>query len=152
MLIGLGAYMLISTDPVLGLLALSFVPFVGWRSSVTQLRLRATWLDLQERFSVLSRVMEENLGGIRVVRAFAAQTYEMLKFDRASKNALDLAHELADIQAPNTSAMTLSYFFAMGLVLWIGGNKLIAGEITVGKLATFLTFMTSCKCPCARLA
>ncbi len=147
MLIGMGAYMLISTDPVLGLLALSFVPFVGWRSSVTQLRLRATWLDLQERFSVLSRVMEENLGGIRVVRAFAAQTYEMLKFDRASKNALDLAHELADIHAPNTSAMTLSYFFAMGLVLWIGGNKVMTDEITVGKLTTFLTFMTILQMP-----
>lgn len=89
MLIGIGAYMLISSDLVLGLVALSFVPFVGWRSSVTQLRLRATWLDLQERLSVLSRTME-NLGGIRVVRAFAAQAYEMLKFDRASKNALSL--------------------------------------------------------------
>ncbi|GLS37847.1 multidrug ABC transporter [Mesorhizobium tianshanense] len=147
MLIGIGAYMLISTDPVLGLLALSFVPFVGWRSSVTQLRLRATWLDLQERLSVLSRVMEENLGGIRVVRAFAAQAYEMLKFDRASKNALDLAHDRVDIYVPNTSAMTLSFFFAMGLVLWIGGNKIIAGEISVGTLATFLTFMTILQMP-----
>ena len=57
MLIGIGAYMLLSTDVVLGLLALSFVPFVGWRSSVTQLRLRATWLDLQQRLSVLTRIM-----------------------------------------------------------------------------------------------
>ncbi|PAQ09948.1 ABC transporter ATP-binding protein [Mesorhizobium temperatum] len=147
MLIGIGAYMLISTDPVLGLVALSFVPFVAWRSSVTQLRLRATWLDLQERVSVLSRVMEENLGGIRVVRAFAAQAYEMLKFDRASKSALDLAHDRVDIYVPNTSAMTLSFFFAMGLVLWIGGNKIIAGEISVGTLATFLTFMTILQMP-----
>src|SRR3712207_8100686 len=43
----------------LGLLSLSFVPFVAWRSSVTQLRLRATWLTLQERLSVMSRVMDE---------------------------------------------------------------------------------------------
>jgi ATP-binding cassette subfamily B protein len=70
-LIGVGAFLLLSTDWVLGLAALSFVPFVAWRSSVTRLRLRATWLELQERLSVLSRVMEENLGGIRVVRAFA---------------------------------------------------------------------------------
>ena len=60
MLIGLGAYMLLSTDLVLGLVALSFVPFVARRSSVTQLRLRATWLELRERLSVLTRVMEEN--------------------------------------------------------------------------------------------
>ena len=91
-LIGIGAYLLLSTDLVLGLAALSFVPFVGWRSSVARLRLRKAWLELQLRLSVLTRVMEENLVGIRVVRAFAAQAHEMVKFDRASKNALSLAH------------------------------------------------------------
>ncbi|TIV59097.1 ABC transporter ATP-binding protein [Mesorhizobium sp.] len=147
MLIGIGAYMLISTDVVLGLLALSFVPFVGWRSSVTQLRLRATWLDLQERLSVLSRVMEENLGGIRVVRAFAGQTYEMLKFDRASSNALKLAHSRVGIRVRNTSAMTFSFFVSMGLVLLVGGAKVVADEMSVGQLTTFLTFMTILQMP-----
>jgi ATP-binding cassette subfamily B protein len=65
-LIGVGAYLLISTDLVLGLVSLSFVPFVAWRSSVTRLRLRAIWLTLQEKLSVVSRVMDENLGGIRL--------------------------------------------------------------------------------------
>ncbi|WP_284284003.1 ABC transporter ATP-binding protein [Mesorhizobium amorphae] len=147
MLIGIGAYMLISTDLVLGLLALSFAPFVGWRSSVTQLKLRAAWLDLQERLSVLSRVMEENLGGIRVVRAFGAQAYEMLKFDRASKNALTLAHDCVEIGVRNSSAMTFSFLFAIALVLWNGGNKVIAGEISVGTLTMFLTFMMVLQMP-----
>ncbi|MDA4830357.1 ABC transporter transmembrane domain-containing protein, partial [Enterobacter hormaechei] len=132
------AYMLLSTDFTLGLVALSFVPFVAWRSSVTQLRLRATWLDLQERLSVLTRVMEENLGVIRVVRAFAAKDHELAKFDKASQTALDLAHERVGIRVRNTSAMTLSFFAAMGLVLWVGGNKVVAGEITVGTLTSFL--------------
>jgi ATP-binding cassette, subfamily B, multidrug efflux pump len=150
-LIGIGAYMLISTDPVLGLLALSFVPFVAWRSSVTQLRLRATWLDLQERLSVLTRVMEENLGGIRVVRAFAAQDHELSKFEAASKHALTLAHKRVGIRVANTSAMTFSFFAAMGLVVWIGGGKVMAGEITVGTLASFLTFMTILQMPVRQL-
>ena len=151
MLIGVGAYMLLSTDVVLGLLALSFVPFVAWRSSVTQLRLRATWLDLQERLSVLTRVMEENLGGIRVVRAFAAQMHEIAKFDRASHSALSLAHKRVGIRVINTSAMNLSFFIAMGLVLWMGGLKVIAGEISVGTLASFLTFMTILQMPVRQL-
>ncbi len=150
-LIGVGAYMLLSTDLVLGLVALSFVPFVAWRSSVTQLRLRATWLDLQQRLSVLSRVMEENLGGIRVVRAFAAQAHELFKFDKASKSALGLAHDRVGIRVRNTSAMTFSFFLAMGLVLWVGGNKVIDGEITVGTLASFLTFMTILQMPVRQL-
>lgn len=150
-LIGIGAYMLLSTDVVLGLLALSFVPFVGWRSSVTQLRLRATWLDLQERLSVLTRIMEENLGGIRVVRAFAAHEHEISKFEAASKNALALANQRVGIRVTNTSAMTFSFFAAMGLVLWVGGGKVMSGEITVGTLASFLTFMTILQMPVRQL-
>jgi ATP-binding cassette subfamily B protein len=118
---------------------------------VTQLRLRAAWLTLQERLAVVSRVMDENLGGIRVVRAFAAQLHELGKFDAASKSAMSLAHERVRIRVTNTSAMNFSFFFAMGLVLWAGGTKVIAGEISVGTLASFLTFMTILQMPVRQL-
>ncbi|UJW87829.1 ABC transporter ATP-binding protein [Devosia sp. SL43] len=150
-LIGVGAYMLLTTDVLLGLIALSFVPFVAWRSSVAQLLLRKTWLVLQERLSVLTRVMEENLGGIRVVRAFSGQKYELDKFDQASEAALELAHERVMVRVRNTSMMTFSFFAAMGLVLWFGGNKVIAGEMSVGTLAAFLTFMTILQMPVRQL-
>jgi ATP-binding cassette subfamily B protein len=151
MLIGFGSYMLLSTDLLLGLLALSFVPFVAWRSSVAQLMLRATWLVLQEKLSILTRVMEENLGGIRVVRAFSGQDFELAKFDAASGEALKLAHQRVRVRVRNTSVMTFSFFAAMGLVLWFGGNKVIAGEMSVGTLASFLTFMTILQMPVRQL-
>lgn len=150
-LIGVGAYMLLSTDVLLGLLSLSFVPFVAWRSSVAQLALRSTWLVLQEKLSALTRVMEENLGGIRVVRAFSGQKFELNKFDKSSEAALVLAHERLGIRVRNTSAMTASFFIAMGLVLWFGGNKVIAGDMSVGTLASFLTFMTILQMPVRQL-
>jgi ATP-binding cassette subfamily B protein len=150
-LVGVGAYLLISTDLVLGLLSLSFVPFVAWRSSVTNISLRLTWNTLQERLSVLSRVMEENLGGIRVVRAFAAQEHELSKFDHSSAEALELAHKRVNIRVSNTSAMNFSFLAAMCLVLWVGGNKVIDGEISVGTLASFLTFMTILQMPVRQL-
>ena len=150
-LIGVGAYMLLSTDILLGLLSLSFVPFVAWRSSVAQLALRSTWLVLQDKLSALTRVMEENLGGIRVVRAFSSQKFELNKFDKTSEAALELAHERLGIRVRNTSAMTASFFIAMGLVLWFGGTKVIAGEMSVGTLASFLTFMTILQMPVRQL-
>ncbi len=150
-LIGVGAYMMISTDWLLGLLALSFVPFVAWSSSVAQLRLRATWLRLQELLQNVSRVLEENLGGIRVVRAFAGQKHEMAKFDAASDAALKLAHQRVDIRVNSTSAMNFSFLAAMCLVLWVGGEKVIAGDMTVGTLAAFLTFMTILQMPVRQL-
>lgn len=150
-LIGVGAYLLISTDVLLGILSLSFVPFVAWASSVTQLNLRKTWLELQDRMAALSRVMEENLGGIRVVRAFSAGLHELSKFDAKSRHALDLAHRRVKMRVSNTSAMNFSFFAAMALVLWFGGHKVIAGEISVGTLTTFLTFMTILQMPVRQL-
>jgi ATP-binding cassette subfamily B protein len=150
-LIGVGAYLLISTEWQLGLLSLSFVPFVAWTSSKTQLKLRATWLELQERLTVMSRVMEENLGGIRVVRAFAAQQHEMRKFEATSEQALELAHERVHLRVKSTSAMNFSFFIAMGLVLWLGGIKVAHGEISIGTLTQFLTFMTVLQMPVRQL-
>jgi len=128
-LIGVGGYLLLSTDVMLGLMALSFVPFVGWKSSTTRLRLRATWLELQERLSDLGRVMEENLGGIRVVRAFAGQRHEIAKFARTSASALSLAQSRVQIRVKSSSTMTIS----------------------VGTLASFLTFMTILQMPVRQL-
>ncbi len=150
-LIGVGAIMLISTDWVLGILALSFAPLVAWSSSTTQLKLRATWLTLQEMLQNLSRVMEENLGGIRVVRAFAAQKHEMAKYDAASDAALNMAHERVDIRVKSTSLMNFSFLVSMTLVLWVGGEKVMAGQMTVGTLASFLTFMTILQMPVRQL-
>lgn len=151
LLIGLGAFLLLTTDVVLGLLALSFVPFAAWRSSVMQLTLRKTWLILQEKLGELSQVMEENLAGIRVVRAFAAWDHEMKKFDVKSKAALAMSYERIDVRVKSTSMMNLAYFTAMALVLMVGGWRVAAGEMTVGTLATFLTFMTILQMPVRQL-
>jgi ATP-binding cassette subfamily B protein len=150
-LIGLGGWWLLSIDLWLGILALSFVPYVGWRSSLSQLELRQTWLVMQERLSVLSRVMEENLAGARIVRAFAARDHEMTKFRAASLHALELAHERVDLRVYSTAAMNLSFLIAMGLVLLVGGLKVHAGDMTVGTLTTFLTFMTILQMPVRQL-
>ena len=150
-LVGIGAALLLSREPALGLIALSFVPFAAWRSVVARLRLRASWLALQEKLGVLTRVMEENLGGIRVVRAFAAQPYELDKFDVVSRETLALANRRIDLRVRNTAAMTYAYFLAMGLLLWVGGLKVLSGAITVGTLAEYLAFMAILQMPVRQL-
>jgi ATP-binding cassette, subfamily B, multidrug efflux pump len=118
---------------------------------VARLRLRASWLALQEKLGVLTRVMEENLGGIRVVRAFAAQPYELAKFDAVSHETLELAQRRNDLRVRNTAAMTYAFLLAMGLLLWIGGKKVLAGEITVGTLTEYLAFMAILQMPVRQL-
>jgi ATP-binding cassette subfamily B protein len=146
-LIGCGAWLLLSTDLLLGAMALSFVPFVAWRSAVARLRLRTLWLALQDRMGVIGRIMDENLTGIRVVRAFGAERYEMAKYQEAADAAMTLSEERIRTRVDSTTAMSFAFFVAMGLVLWVGGRQVLAGEITVGTLTEFLTFMTILQMP-----
>jgi ATP-binding cassette subfamily B protein len=146
-LIGGGAYILIGIDATLGLVALSFVPVVGIRASIARIKLRASWMRLQDKLSDLSKVMEENLGGIRVVRAFAAQAFELVRFDVVSKQAVAIAHERILLFVRSTTQMTFIYFASMVLVLWVGGHKVLDGDITLGQLAEFLAFMAILQMP-----
>ncbi len=140
-LVGYGGYYMLRIDPLLGGLSLGFVPIVAWRAAVSRLWLRRTWRELQERLSELTRIMEENLGGIRVVRAFVAQAFELAKFDRASAGAIAMSLRRIDVRYRNGAAMILAYYGAMGLVLWVGGLKVIDGALSVGVLTEFLAFM-----------
>jgi ATP-binding cassette, subfamily B, multidrug efflux pump len=151
LLIGVSAYNLFSADPVLAAVALSFVPLVGWRAISARLSLRESWHRLQAKLSVLSRVMEENLQGIRVVRAFAASDHEMEKFDQTSNEAIGITWERIGIRVRNGTLMTFSFFLSMGLLLLIGGYKSLQGEISVGLLAEFLAYMTILQMPVRRL-
>ena len=150
-LICAGAWILISTDLVLGLLSLSFVPFVAWRSATARLKLRFLWFSFQDQMATLGRIMDENLTGIKVVRAFGAEKHELSKYDVASDEAMDLSSERIKARVSSTTQMTFAYYLAMGLVLWIGGSRVIAGTITVGTLTEFLTFITILQLPVRQL-
>ena len=75
----------------------------------------------------------------------------MDKFEAASKSALKLSHKRIETRVKNTSEMTLAFFVSMGLVLFFGGRQVASGDITLGTLATFLTFMTILQMPVRQL-
>ena len=141
-LVGGGLLVMLKTDLFLGLISLSFVPIIAWRGTATGLKLRRNWLIIQEKLSMLTKVMDENLNGIRVVRAFCSQSYEMDKFDRSSMEALRLFDKQISMRVSNDSLMSFVFLVSLGLVLWFGGQRVYIGEISLGTLTTFLAFMS----------
>jgi len=142
LLVVIGTVMLVLQNPLMALLAMSFVPFAVWRAGRMGLLLRLAWTRLQEKMSVLTRVMEENLQGMRVVRAFAAKHFEISKFDEAGDEALRLSNRRIFIRSASMVFINSSYFLAMGLVVWVGGREVQAHRFTIGELTEFLTLMT----------
>jgi len=136
-----GTVLLLSTNLVLGLIALSFVPVIAVRSAIARIQLRYSWLKQQERLTALTNAMEENLTGIRVVRAFAAQAYELAQFDQLSTKVLEISYQRLMARVRSMTFMGFAFYSAMTAVLWAGGSKVLAGEITIGTLTEFLAFM-----------
>jgi ATP-binding cassette, subfamily B, multidrug efflux pump len=142
MLVSVGAWRLFSTDPLMAVLALGFVPVVTWQAARTGFFLRVTWTRLQEKMALLTRTMEENLQGLRVVRAFAAERFELGKFDVAANAALRIARYRIGLRALAITGMQTAFYLAMAIVLWVGGMRVAAGRMTIGGLTEILAFMT----------
>ena len=147
LLVMIGTAMLFAQSPLMALLAMSFVPIVGWRAGRMGLMLRLAWTRLQERMSVLTRIMEENLQGMRVVRAFASKIFEIAKFDVAGDSALKLSNQRIFIRSGSMAGINFSYYLAMGLVVWVVGHRVLAHRFTIGQLTEFLTLMTMLQQP-----
>jgi ATP-binding cassette subfamily B multidrug efflux pump len=147
LLLGVGSWRLFHAEPSLAFLALSFVPFVIWRAARMGLLLRLSWQRLQQLMSDLTLSMEENLQGVRVVRAFASRAFEMAKFDTVSNAALRLANRRITLRMSSMSSMHFAYYVSMGLVLYFGGIRIQEGTLTVGALTEFLAFMTILQMP-----
>ncbi len=135
------AVILIRLDWQLGLLSTSFLPFVAYHSSVVRLRMRAIWLSVQEKMAELNTVLQENLTGVRVVKAFAAEAHEEARYNTRNASVAEDMVEAEKLRASNTSFMNFAFLVALALIMWFGGWKVINGEMTLGQLGEFVFFM-----------
>jgi ATP-binding cassette, subfamily B, multidrug efflux pump len=147
LLVVVATYRLLSIDLVIGLLALSFVPFTVWRAARLGYVLRLSWMRLQYYMSILTRTMEESLQGMRVVRAFAAKPFEMGKFDVAGGNALRLSNQRITLRVSSVRTVTAAFYISMGLVMWVGGQRVVAGQMSPGTLTELVLYMLMLQMP-----
>ena len=146
------AWQMIAADPLMAAIGLAFTPVAGVVLARMGFLLRVTWLQVQRLMSILTLTMEENLQGIRVVRAFAAKRFEMAKFDQAANAALAYSYRRIVLRYRAVSVMALSFYASMGALLWVGGHRVAAGTMTAGRLTEFLAYMTLLQSPIRQIA
>jgi ATP-binding cassette subfamily B multidrug efflux pump len=126
------------TDVKLASVSLTFVPILGWRAIVTSRRLRRTWLHVQELMAEMVTVLQENLSGIRVVKASGAEEYEKKRFGIQSQQVSDKTFQAERLWAQNFSIMNFVFTAAVGLILWVGGQEVMSGKILVDGQVSYL--------------
>jgi ATP-binding cassette subfamily B protein len=152
LLLGIAAWRMFAADRVMAVIGLGFTPLAAVVLTRMGFLLRVTWLHVQRLMGVLTLTMEENLQGIRVVRAFAAKTFEMAKFDGAANAALVQSYHRIILRLRGVSLVTVSFYASMGLLLWYGGRHVLAGTMTAGRLTEFLIYMNLLQSPIRQIA
>lgn len=103
--------------------------------------------DLQAKYGELSTKVQENLAGIRVVKAYAREESDIAAFAKLNREYYEQNLKLARLQAMFYPAMSGLLGFSVMLILWIGGKFIIEGAMTLGELAQFLIYIVSLAWP-----
>jgi len=138
---------MVSLNWQLALVTLLLVPFLLFQSSVLMIRLRAMWLHVQVIMGELTTILQENLVGIHVVKAFASEEYEKRKYASKAQELRLEYFKNEKLQGTNVAFMTFYFTLTLVLVLWLGGRKIIAGDLGPGEFATFVLLMNQLTFP-----
>ncbi len=134
-------------DWQLTLIVFGFLLLICGRSAVVARRLRPIWNDVQESQAQLGIVLQEALSGIRVVKAFGRHEHEGRKFGAKADWLQQRSYDASIVQAVNMPMMTMLASLAIAAIIWVGGQKVLNGQLSVGDVAMFLMYLTVLQMP-----
>jgi len=133
--------LLFVTDWQLALIILVLVPLTFGVFGFFASKARPLFKRIQQRLADLNTVLQENLAGVRVVKAFAREPYEAQRYALANQNLFDLNLVVGRLFAGAIPLIFLIANLALLAVYWVGGLQTIAGNLSVGRLVAFSNYM-----------
>ena len=131
----------------LTLISLAFIPFIVVRSTLVMSRLRAMWTQVQQTMGETVTILQENLVGIHVVKAFASEEFEKRKYERKAQQLRAEYFLSEQMQGTNSAWMSFYFTIALGLILWYGGWEVLRGDLSPGELASFILYLNQLTFP-----
>ena len=125
----------------LAIYACSFLVLSGFLAARMRLKLRQIWLKVQEKNAELNALLQENLNGIKVVKAFYAESHQINKFSNTNEEFKELNINVENFRAITMTTVLFAYWATLALILAIGGLKVINGEMSIGDLISFMFYM-----------
>jgi len=110
------------------------------------------FLEIQRRLDKLNVVLQENLAGVRVVKAFVRMDHEAERFEKANTDLTNQAMKVLTILALLFPSMQIIFNVGILGVVWYGGLQVIAGRFTVGEILAFTNYLLTAVMPLLFLA
>jgi len=138
----LGALILCGlTDWKLTLLSLWVIPVLGWRSFRFGQKIRPAFESLREQVAEMTTVLQENISGVRVVKAYGQEAYEIARFRDKVHQVLQRYLQMTRIWAFYFPSQEFVTAVGTAVVLWYGGRQHLMGQLTVGELIQFYLYL-----------
>jgi len=134
--------MAILTSTQLALMFLALFPLVGLILTWVVRKAYPMFSEVQGRLDNLNTVLQENLAGVRVVKAFVRTDHEIERFGKANDNLMDQTVRAARAVAISFPAITLVVNLGIAATLWFGGVQVTVGGLQTGELIAFVNYLT----------
>ncbi len=151
MMVG-SAILMVVTSPRLAVITFALLPLIVAVIWFFVKRAQPLFLRVQQKLDRLNQVLQENMAGMRVVKAFVRADYENQRFATANDDLMQQTihvRRLLSIMAPT---MFLLLNFGIVAVVWFGGRQVIAGELSVGQIMAFNNYLLSTMFPMLMLS
>jgi ATP-binding cassette subfamily B protein len=141
------AIAMVVIDPALALLALSPVPFVVWISQRYGVQSRPALQEVQQRIGELTADIEENVGGVRVVKAFAREKRQRDRFENSVARVFEQSMLATRIRAFYNPFIGFLPQLGLAALLAVGGRAVIDGRLSLGEFTAFYGYLLALLAP-----
>jgi ATP-binding cassette subfamily B protein len=133
---------MISINFPLTILALLPLPILSFGVYRVGKLIHEKYTKIQENFSQLTARAQENFSGIRVIKSYVREANEIRRWNELSKEFLRKNMNLVRIQAVIMPILTIITGISIIVVIWVGGGKVISGEMNLGEIAAFVMYLS----------
>src|ERR671914_874248 len=137
----IAAGVMVAVNPGLAAVSLAPMPFVVWVAFRYGRRSRPATQEVQQRIAELTAEAEENIGGVRVVKAFAQEQRQIRRFSKAVARVFDQSMVSTRLRAFYSPFIGFLPQLGLAALLLVGGRQVIDGRITVGEFIAFYGYV-----------
>jgi ABC-type multidrug transport system fused ATPase/permease subunit len=139
--IALASVVMLWINPLLALCALAPAPFVVYTAMRYNRVSRPALQEVQQRLAELTAEAEENVSGIRIIKAFAREEHQLHRFSRAVTRVFDQSIYSTRLQAFFSPLIGFLPQIGIALVLLVGGREVISGSLSIGAFVAFYAYV-----------
>jgi ATP-binding cassette subfamily B protein len=136
-----GIIMALRQDAALSAMLLVIVPVLLVCVILIVSRMRPLFRSMQKKIDLINRILREQIGGVRVIRAFVKDTHEQRRFDGASTDLMDVSVRVGKLMALMFPTVMLIMNVSSVAVMWAGGHRIADGQMQIGTLTAFLSYL-----------